>query len=158
MTARRHRKWRKHRTRLAGGASKAAARSETPALGTIVTPGRGVEVRPTSGRTGQQVRQGAANGITSNTKSGWEQVAAATLPVTRAGANSRVRLGSLPRLKMLLLPGRSFFVIGRPISGLLCYALQASIVGWVLAVLWSMSAQRRVEGKQLTLAARLRPN
>jgi hypothetical protein len=56
-----------------------------------------------------------------------------------------------------LLPGRAFFAMGRPVSGLLCYALQASVVGWLPAALWIAFAQRRVERKQLTLAARLRP-
>ena len=80
-----------------------------------------------------------------------------TQPFARRGANGSVRVGPLPRPGALLLPGQAFFAMGRPVSGLLCYALQASVVGWLPAALWMVFAQRRVERKQLTLAARLRP-
>lgn len=34
-----------------------------------------------------------------------------------------------------LLPGLAFLKIGRPISGMACFVLQGSLVGWVPAAL-----------------------
>ena len=58
----------------------------------------------------------------------------------------------------VLLPGLAFTSIGRQVSGLICYALQASVVGWLPAALWATYATRQGERKQRQLAARLRPN
>lgn len=38
----------------------------------------------------------------------------------------------------LLLPWLSFFTIGRPISGIVCLALQLTLVGWVPAAIWAV--------------------
>lgn len=60
-----------------------------------------------------------------------------------------------------LLPGLAFFAIGRPISGVACLALQASLVGWIPAALWAAFATRQVHvrrEKQRALVARLRPS
>ena len=58
----------------------------------------------------------------------------------------------------VLLPGLAFVSMGRQVPGLICYALQASVVGWLPAALWATYATRHVERKQRQLAARLRPN
>lgn len=58
----------------------------------------------------------------------------------------------------VLLPGLAFISMGRPVPGLICYGLQASVVGWLPAALWATYATRHGERKQRQLAARLRPN
>ena len=58
----------------------------------------------------------------------------------------------------VLLPGLAFVSMGRQVPGLICYALQASVVGWLPAALWATYATRHGERKQRQLAARLRPN
>lgn len=59
-------------------------------------------------------------------------------------------------LATLVLPGSIFAEMGRPAASLVCYALQASLVGWLPAVVWAASARRHVAQKQKQLAARLR--
>ena len=157
MTAKRHRKRRKHRARLAGGRAKAVAFQAIPARNGTATPGRDAATGLTSGRTVGHAVQGAASEKSPKIGNGWEEAATTTQPSARRGANGSVRVGSLPRPGPLLMPGRAFFAMGRPISGLLCYTLQASVVGWLPAALWIVFAQRRVKRKQLILAARLRP-
>jgi hypothetical protein len=61
------------------------------------------------------------------------------------------------RLATILLPGRVFFTLGRTMPGLVCCALQATVLGWVPAALWALCAERRVAKKQRGLATRLRP-
>ncbi len=56
-----------------------------------------------------------------------------------------------------IVPGRAFFAMERPIAGLVCLGLQASLVGWVPAAIWAAHATKRVQQKQRALAARLRP-
>ena len=63
----------------------------------------------------------------------------------------------IERVLTVFLPGRVFFAMGRPASGIVCCVLQASLLGWVPAALWAVRAQRHVAGKQRGLAARLRP-
>ena len=58
----------------------------------------------------------------------------------------------------VLLPGLAFVSMGRQVPGLICYALQASVVGWLPAALWATYATRHGERKQRQLVARLRPN
>ena len=58
----------------------------------------------------------------------------------------------------VLLPGLAFVSMGRSVPGLICYVLQASVVGWLPAALWATYATRHGERKQRQLAARLRPN
>ena len=60
-------------------------------------------------------------------------------------------------LTIALVPGRAFFAMERPIPGLVCLGLQASLVGWLPAAIWAAYATKRVQQKQRTLAARLRP-
>ena len=60
-----------------------------------------------------------------------------------------------------LLPGPAFFSIKRPGPGLVCLALQLSIVGWLPAALWAARTVRRQSAnreRQRALAARLRPS
>ena len=64
---------------------------------------------------------------------------------------SRVRLPV-----SVVLPGLTFYRMGRPVLGLICYTLQASLAGWLPAALWATYATRQVERRQRTLAARLR--
>src|SRR5689334_20997669 len=64
-----------------------------------------------------------------------------SLPATPA-------FGRLERTATALLPGRVFFAIGRPVSGVVCCVLQASLLGWVPAALWAFQARRRVADKQ----------
>jgi len=64
---------------------------------------------------------------------------------------SRVRLPVA-----VVLPGLAFYRMGRPVLGLICYTLQASLAGWLPAALWATYAARQVERKQRNLAARLR--
>ena len=59
-------------------------------------------------------------------------------------------------VRAVLLPGLTFLDLGRPASGLVCYALQASLVGWLPAALWATFARRQVVKKHKRLAARLR--
>ncbi len=43
-------------------------------------------------------------------------------------------------LLALILPWLQFFTIGRPISGIICLALQITIIGWIPAAIWSAYA------------------
>ena len=65
--------------------------------------------------------------------------------------------GRLGPVRTALLPGRVFFAMGRPVPGLVCCVLQASLLGWVPAALWAFWAKRGAATKQRSLAARLRP-
>jgi len=38
----------------------------------------------------------------------------------------------------LLLPWLLFFTIGRPVAGLVCLALQITLVGWLPAAIWAV--------------------
>lgn len=67
-----------------------------------------------------------------------------------------MRTGPGRLLTAVLLPGSTFADMGRPAASLVCYALQASLLGWLPAVLWAASARRHVAQKQKQLAARLR--
>ena len=69
------------------------------------------------------------------------------------------RLSASRRLPIaIMLPGLAFVTMGRPVPGLICYALQASVVGWLPAALWATYVIRHGEQKQRRLAARLRSN
>ena len=39
-----------------------------------------------------------------------------------------------------VLPGLTFFTIGRPVSGLRCLWLQIALVGWLPATIWAVYA------------------
>ena len=60
-------------------------------------------------------------------------------------------------LSAVMVPGRAFFVMQRPVPGLVCLGLQASLVGWLPAAIWAAYATTHVQRKQRALAARLRP-
>jgi len=45
----------------------------------------------------------------------------------------------------LLLPWLLFFTIKRPISGLICLILHATIIGWVPAAIWAVYALNSYE-------------
>ena len=38
----------------------------------------------------------------------------------------------------LLLPWLLFFTIGRPLAGIVCLALQITLVGWLPAAIWAV--------------------
>jgi uncharacterized membrane protein YqaE (UPF0057 family) len=40
----------------------------------------------------------------------------------------------------LFLPWLTFFTIGRPLAGLVCLALQITLVGWLPATIWAVYA------------------
>ena len=37
----------------------------------------------------------------------------------------------------LLLPWLLFFTIGRPLAGIFCLILQATLIGWIPAAIWA---------------------
>ncbi|CAN5396594.1 YqaE/Pmp3 family membrane protein [soil metagenome] len=39
-----------------------------------------------------------------------------------------------------LFPWLQFFTIGRPWSGIFCFLLQLTLIGWIPAVIWSVYA------------------
>ena len=45
----------------------------------------------------------------------------------------------------LLLPWLLFFTIGRPIAGVICLVLHATIIGWVPAAIWAVYALNQHE-------------
>lgn len=40
----------------------------------------------------------------------------------------------------LFLPWLTFFTIGRPFAGIVCLALQISLIGWLPATIWAVFA------------------
>jgi hypothetical protein len=104
----------------------------------------------------------AAGGVTEALRAEPEPAPATVTPapaareqkVSRQGTWLRLDLGGRPAA--LLLPGLTFAAMGRPAASLVCYALQASVVGWLPAALWATSARRQVARKHSQLAARLR--
>lgn len=57
----------------------------------------------------------------------------------------------------LLLPGIQFLTIGRPFSALACLLLQASLLGWIPAAIWSVRGLREWRIEQQAWAAMRRP-
>ncbi|MDR2508275.1 MAG: YqaE/Pmp3 family membrane protein [Candidatus Accumulibacter sp.] len=43
-------------------------------------------------------------------------------------------------LRSLVFPWLTFFIIGRPISGVICLILQITLIGWLPAALWAVYA------------------
>ncbi|QFY43554.1 YqaE/Pmp3 family membrane protein [Candidatus Methylospira mobilis] len=43
----------------------------------------------------------------------------------------------------IAVPWFQFFTIGRPFSGILCLLLQATLIGWLPAAIWSLYALSR---------------
>jgi uncharacterized membrane protein YqaE (UPF0057 family) len=40
----------------------------------------------------------------------------------------------------LILPWLTFFTIGRPIAGIVCFLLQITLIGWLPATIWAVYA------------------
>jgi len=38
----------------------------------------------------------------------------------------------------LFLPWLTFFTIGRPIAGVICFILQLTLIGWIPATIWAV--------------------
>lgn len=74
---------------------------------------------------------------------------------SKVGGGQRDRFNHL--LMTIMVPGRTFLAMDRPVSGLVCLGLQASLIGWLPAAIWAAVATTRVRQKQRALAARLRP-
>ncbi|NPD69812.1 YqaE/Pmp3 family membrane protein (plasmid) [Lichenicola cladoniae] len=51
-------------------------------------------------------------------------------------------------LVALLLPWLSFFLIGRPIAGVVCLFLHATLIGWIPAAIWAVYALNQHETEQ----------
>jgi len=51
-------------------------------------------------------------------------------------------------LLAVLIPGLKFFLLGRPIAGVICLFLQLTFIGWVIAAIWAVSAVKAHEGDQ----------
>ena len=147
MAAKKHRKRRAHRGR--GTAARSKTRQTPAALaGPVRSPDRPQSAARLSSGNGTETpepawspRQGAGTAVTPG-------------PISVPAAP---QLGLLGRLPTVFLPGRVFFAMGRPVPGIVCCVLQASLLGWVPAALWAVRAQRHVANKQRGLAARLRP-
>ena len=53
----------------------------------------------------------------------------------------------------ILVPWFQFFTIGRPIAGIICLALQITLVGWIPAAIWSVYALSQYKTDQKIKAA-----
>ncbi|EMR7776082.1 YqaE/Pmp3 family membrane protein [Escherichia coli] len=47
-----------------------------------------------------------------------------------------------------LLPGLTFFTIGRPLTGIFCLVLQITLLGWVPATIWAVYALSQYKTEQ----------
>lgn len=47
-----------------------------------------------------------------------------------------------------IFPWLTFFTIGRPVAGLLCLALQVTILGWIPATIWAVYALSQYDTDQ----------
>lgn len=59
------------------------------------------------------------------------------------GLEYRTSLISYTTMRLLiaiLLPWLTFFTIGRPVAGIVCLALQLTLIGWLPAALWAVYA------------------
>lgn len=59
------------------------------------------------------------------------------------GKGTHVRL-----LIAFIFPWLTFFTIGRPVAGLLCLALQITILGWIPATIWAVYALSQYDTDQ----------
>ena len=137
MAGRKRNKRRAHRAQR-GATTRSKTRPSPAAAPSAARPGAEQEASPARVRS----RDGA--------KEIRQPPARTSLPVMSGVA----RLGPLATA---LLPARVFFAMGRPVPGLVCCILQASLLGWLPAALWAFRAERRVTLKHRGLAARLRP-
>lgn len=51
-------------------------------------------------------------------------------------------------LLALVLPFAALFVLRRPLAGICAFLLQATILGWPIATVWALVAQRSAEQQQ----------
>ena len=149
MAGRKRRKRRAHRVRgAAAGGSKARQNSAALAGPTRSSPARlHSAARLASGK-------GTQTPGPSRLPLERAEIAGTPEPTVRPAAP---RPGLLERVPTVLLPGRVFFAMGRPVPGIVCCVLQASLLGWAPAALWAVRADRYLAAKQRGLAARLRP-
>ncbi|MEQ1712125.1 MAG: YqaE/Pmp3 family membrane protein [Hyphomicrobium sp.] len=55
--------------------------------------------------------------------------------------SSRYQLGGCMRYVLaLFLPWLPFFTMGKPLQGIFCLLLQITIIGWIPATIWSLTA------------------
>ncbi|EEC8807827.1 YqaE/Pmp3 family membrane protein [Escherichia coli] len=47
-----------------------------------------------------------------------------------------------------LLPGLTFFTIGRPLTGIFCLVLQITLLGWIPATIWAVYALSQYKTEQ----------
>ncbi|EOO1422998.1 YqaE/Pmp3 family membrane protein [Escherichia coli] len=47
-----------------------------------------------------------------------------------------------------LLPGLTFFTIGRPLTGIFCLVLQITLPGWIPATIWAVYALSQYKTEQ----------
>ncbi len=40
----------------------------------------------------------------------------------------------------LIFPWLTFFTIGKPIAGIICFILQVTLIGWIPAAIWAVYA------------------
>jgi len=57
-------------------------------------------------------------------------------------------------LVALIVPFLLFFTIGRPVAGLICLALQFTIIGWLPAAIWAVYALSQYKTDQKIAALR----
>jgi hypothetical protein len=163
MTGKRRRKRRAHRVRGTGtaGARNKAARTlqATARQPSQADPDQGASTRRVPfGDGGQRDKLPAARVTPAELEAERTDLPGPTAVSSgRQEGTGRQRAGLLRFPTAVLLPGRAFFAMGRPGPGLVCYALQASLFGWLPAALWAVHAERRLAQKQRGLAARLRP-
>ena len=47
-----------------------------------------------------------------------------------------------------LLPWLTFFIIGRPLTGIFCLVLQITLLGWIPATIWAVYALSQYKTEQ----------
>jgi hypothetical protein len=136
------------RSKILPGFKKRARRSQRPTdrreIGDRVPPGEGGAGH--SSALGSSFKQSGLGKVPIGT----------ALLLGQQDGSGRHRTSLSRGLRAVLAPGLTFFDLGRPASGLACYALQASLVGWLPGALWAAFARRQLAKKQTQLAARLR--
>lgn len=54
----------------------------------------------------------------------------------------------------IFLPFLSFFFIGRPFAGIICFILQITLIGWIPAALWAVYSVSQYNTDKKILKAR----
>ena len=120
-----------------------------------VRPSFAVEGPP--GGRAEQDRPGIAHHLQDPAIASGNVASAAAVHSRPGNAGEKRGHGIMRLLITAAVPGRAFFAMDRPTSGLVCLGLQASLVGWLPAAVWAAYAVARVQRKQRALAGRLRP-